>query len=167
MSEPLTVELVADMLRTLAAAFPGRAMDDRQLMLRAEVYYNNLQGLSGNALRWAVKISIQEDQYFPKVARLRELATRWISANTAATVGPRADDRYCKGCGQAWAPETRWRPKPRSDGSGQQDITPDGEWLILESYSRDRCRCDAPPTYQPSIEAPPGLEAMRVRRQSG
>jgi hypothetical protein len=108
MPEPMTLELVLDVLRMLAAAFPGR-MDDRALMRRADVYRDNLQGMSGDALRWAAKIAIQEDSYFPKVARLRALATRWTVANTATVEAQnQRPSGWCDGCQSVARPEKRW-----------------------------------------------------------
>jgi hypothetical protein len=48
------------------------------------VYRNGLAGLSGESVRAAVQLSIKLDSYFPKVSRLRELATEWERRNRAA-----------------------------------------------------------------------------------
>jgi hypothetical protein len=144
MPEPMTLELVLDVLRMLAAAFPGR-MDDRALMRRADVYRDNLQGMSGDALRWAAKIAIQEDSYFPKVARLRALATRWTVANTATVEAQnQRPSGWCEGCQSVARPEKRWRPKVNDRGEPVRDSS---NRLLLEQFERVVCRCDAPSRY--------------------
>lgn len=164
MREPLTVEIILHVLRDLHAAFPGTKMTDDQVRRRAEVYRDHLEGVSGTALRWAAKASIQEDQYFPKVARLRELATRWTTANAAQVVDIHRNERTCRGCHEPWTPEKRFRPKV--DRAGPM-TSPDGKWLMLEPYSRDTCKCHPRCEYWPDITAPTSEPAMAIHRSDG
>lgn len=146
MAEPMTLELVLEVLRKLAAAFPGR-MDDKALTLRADVYRNGLAGLSGDALRWAAKTVIQEDQYFPKVARLRDLASRWQRANTATIEAQiQRPSGWCEGCQSVAKPEKRWRPKITERG---QRILDGAGRLLLEQYERILCKCAPAAAYYP------------------
>lgn len=168
MREPLTTELTLAVLRDLQSAFPGAKMTDEQLVRRADVYRDGLGGLSGTALRWAAKTAIQEDEYFPKVARLRELATRWTIGNAAAVVGPRDDSRTCRACHQPFQSEKRFRPKTtKSDGYGYPLTSPDGGWLMLEMFTRDVCRCHPRCDYWPDITAPSSEPAMRLMTPNG
>ena len=80
MAEPLTMALITELMPRLHAAFPRNLGKENPAMM-AEVYRNGLRGLSGDAVRAAVGRAIQEDSYFPKVARIRELATAWERHN--------------------------------------------------------------------------------------
>lgn len=159
MAEPLTTQVVATELERLMVAFPrGRQQSSPQQL--AEVYRNGLHGLTADALRWAVKTVIQEDQYFPKVARLRELAKRWTGAN----VGPLADpiggtDKRCPACHRVPVWERRWRPRLTEDGKKVLDAA--GR-MWIESYERLRCDCDASCRYAPDA---PGAEVMTLPDQ--
>lgn len=150
MPEAVTTELVVSMLRDLSVAFPAR-MGDAELMRRADIYRDNLTGFPGEALRWAAKQSIQEDKFFPKVARLRELAMRWQSANRV-TVEARLEEPsgWCQGCKTVARVETRYRP--RLDKNGRRILDERGR-MWLESYARVRCLCDAPSRYQPDDDS--------------
>jgi hypothetical protein len=84
MAEPLTVQLVLEELKRLHVAFPQNVGMRTNPTGTADVYRNGLRGLSGDAVRAAASVIIQNDQYFPKVARLRELATEWTKRNARA-----------------------------------------------------------------------------------
>lgn len=100
MAEPLTTELVAEMLGKLHVAFP-RASNTQNAGKLADVYRNGLHGLSGDAVRAAVNRVIQEDEYFPKVARLREVSKAWMARGNAVLPFKRpSEDTYtCPICG--------------------------------------------------------------------
>lgn len=171
MHEPLTTELVVDVLRDLMAAFPGKR-DANQIQRLADVYRNGLQGLSGSALRWAAKTSIQEDEFFPKVARLRELGTRWTKNNTSPVFEANAAPQtHCR-CGRAFEFPKRWRPRNLSSTYGK-DYGPvvtsaDGVWVMLEEYRRGICpTCHPRCEYQPAIDAPTKEPAMRILTLDG
>lgn len=168
MREPLTTELVLEVLRDLQSAFPGTKMTDSQVVRRAEIYRQNLEGVSGAALRWAMRASIQEDEYFPKVSRLRELATRWTKGNTVDTSTTFGEVRNCRGCHQPFASEKRFRPRTTlADGYGYPLTSPDGAWLMLEMFTRDVCRCHPKCDYWPDITAPTNEPAMRLMTSNG
>lgn len=99
MHEPLTTQLVAERMRDLLTAFPSRHAG-QNIAHTAEVYRNGLRGISGESFRAAVDVSIKTDQYFPKIARLRELANEWERRNrvTMAVSNPPAWNR-CAVCG--------------------------------------------------------------------
>lgn len=98
--EPLTSSLLAELLPKLIVAFP-RNLGAKDPVMMADVYRNGLRGLSGDAVRFAVDRAIQEDEYFPKVARLRELATEWSRRTNAVieTVTRSSDELTCSVCG--------------------------------------------------------------------
>ena len=59
-------------LKRLVVVFPSNRRD---LSALAEIYKTALQGIDPTALHAAADRCIQEDQFFPKVARLREAAS--------------------------------------------------------------------------------------------
>lgn len=101
MGEPLTSQLVASLLGELHVAFP-RNLGAQNPAMMADIYRNGLAGLSGDGVRWAVKQVIQEDKFFPKVSRLRELAQTWQRRNVIAVTVRNGDGRpedVCMICG--------------------------------------------------------------------
>lgn len=87
--EPLTSQLVGEELKRLFAVFPSK-LAAQNIAFTAETYKNGLKGIDGHALRGAVDIVIQNDSYFPKVARLREAAGVWTKYNRPA-LAPRME----------------------------------------------------------------------------
>lgn len=164
MLEPLTLELVVEVMRDLHSAFPSR-MDDKALVRRAEVYRNNLEGVSGAALRYAAKRAVREESFFPKIAKLRDFARTWEQHNQAAVTIASAGDKCRNGHAFRW--EKRWRPKRTHEGWGVLELSADREWLLLEQYSRSLCECDAKCVYWPELGAPNNEPAMRVLNPKG
>lgn len=113
--EPLTTQLVSELLPKLHAAFP-RTIGRDNIVMMADVYRNGLRGVSGDALRAAVDRVIQEDVYFPKVSRLRELAEAWQRHNRPSFEPARRDVPWdeCPVCGAKALPRmiTRLRRDP-------------------------------------------------------
>jgi hypothetical protein len=107
MPEPLTTSLVGELLTKLSAAHP-RSLYKANPVHMCEVYRNGLRGLSGDAVRFAVDRSIQEDKDFPKVARLRELGTEWQKRNQATVRVVRLEP----GANERWCPSAARRPRP-------------------------------------------------------
>lgn len=147
--EPLTLELVAQMMRDLLAAFPSRNVAGQNIAHTAEVYRNGLRGVSGEALRAAVDLSIKSDTYFPKIARLRELASEWTKRNVVSMPSV-AHEGVCPFCHSPWVPRDRWRP---AVDVMYNPIERDG-FLYLEPFARDLCRCAPPCFYAPMSETP-------------
>lgn len=81
MRNPLTTQTVTDELKRLLTAFPRRG--EQNIPGLADVYKHGLVGVETEALRGAVSRCIQTDEFFPKVARLRELADEWMRRNRA------------------------------------------------------------------------------------
>lgn len=97
--EPLTTQLVAEMLQQLLVAFPSKH-SERNLAHTAEVYRSGLRGVAGDALRGAVDVAIKTDNFFPKIARLRELALEWEKRNRVVAVTQRKESwDVCAICG--------------------------------------------------------------------
>lgn len=159
MPEPLTTQLVAEQMQKLLVAFPSRNLAGQNIVHTAEVYRNGLRGLSGDALRAASDIVIQNDVYFPKVARLREVASEWTKRN-AAIAAPhfRVDELYCHVCQSRVEPVERWRPCIDMANQCKQMRTADG-YVLLERYERLLCKCAAPCLYAPLAGLP--VFAMR------
>jgi hypothetical protein len=138
MREPLTSTLMLEQMEKLVVAFP-RARGSAPLDRMADLYRDNLRGVSGEALRWAVTAAIREDQYFPKIARLHQLAQRFQIQNPDRSTN--ADPLYCRGCQQRSRLEARWRPKINVKG---RQMTDDIGRLALEAFTRYQCDCSAP-----------------------
>jgi hypothetical protein len=160
MNEPLTTGIVAEVLEQLLIALPT-TRSKIPLPRLAETYRNGLVGVSGSALRWAAKTSIQEDTYFPKVARLRELATRFEQANRPATGTLASVTTHCQVCHGAYEHQRRWRPM-LSDEKNLPVTSYDGVWLMLETFARDVCRCASRCEYRPDDTSPHKDAAMLI-----
>ena len=109
MRQPLTTQTVLDELQRLLTAFPRRG--DQNLTRLADVYRAGLVGVETDALRAAAGRCIQEDEFFPKVARLRSLADEWMRRNRGA-FAPTIRDRWniCPTCGAVALPRQITRP---------------------------------------------------------
>lgn len=165
MPEPLTTQLVAELLQQLLSAFPSRNLASQNIVHTAEVYRNGLRGLSGDALRAAVDRAIQEDEYFPKVARLREIAAKWERYNhVTLPAQANADELWCGLCRQRSTHKERWRPVV--DNINRPVLTADQKYVLLERYERLLCACASPPGFTP-IEnlAPPVASADAMPRE--
>jgi hypothetical protein len=171
MPEPLTTELLSDLLKDLSANWPRHISGDASRQVA--VYRSGLGGLSGDAVRAAVKRSIQEDEYFPKVGRLRELAHAWTKRNTSDTLGGVRDELWCGRCQSRVRARDRWRPVTDPTQQHAPLLTADGAYLLLEPYQRDLCDCAAPCAYEPlpdidppamaAQKAPPAIQARAIK----
>jgi hypothetical protein len=100
MRETATYAIVGEQLERLLQAFPRRT-GGQDLKTLTNVYYQGLQELEADALRASVDICIKNDQFFPKIARLREVAGEWMKRNRAAfSIGGQAKSwDTCHICG--------------------------------------------------------------------
>lgn len=115
MAEPLTSALVAELMPRLYAAFPRAIRGDERYV--HDTYRNGLRGLSGDAVRAAVDVVIREDTYFPKVARLREVAAAWQRRASPPDITYRKVPwNECATCGAKALPRTirRLRRDPKT-----------------------------------------------------
>ena len=149
MTEPLTLQLVVEELRRLHVAFPQNIGMRSNPSGTAEVYRNGLRGLSGSSLRVAVDRCIQDEQYFPKVAKLREIAGAWTKHNEAPTVLRPEDELDCPNCRTRAEFVQRWRPRIDPERHNRKVLSADGLYLMLERYERLLCKCAAPCAYAP------------------
>lgn len=151
MSEPLTSELVAEVLADLSVAFPRHDGMRTNAGRTCDLYRNGLHGLTGDAVRAAVRRSIEDDKYFPKVSELRTYATEWMKRNQAIASpveGPVSV--RCRVCGEEPEWRKRWRPKV---GAQYRPLrTACGTAVLLERYERFLCRCAAPCAFSPDPE---------------
>lgn len=158
MAELLNKAQMLSILKDLGAAFPARLTEDAMLR-RAEVYHEALVGFTGDALKFAAKRSVQEDDYFPKARRLRELAQQYVSYENKIrgdTPVFSDDPLRCRGCGDESRYEKRHRPVHSLLGevanleTGERAnynswlVTADGQYLLLETYERLFCSCSTP-----------------------
>jgi len=150
MAEPLTLELMLELLPKLYVAFP-RTLGKDQVRATAVVYRDGLRGLSGDGVRAAVDRVIREDAFFPKVARIRELTREWEKVNRASVAvidGP--DSRRCPICHTEPRRLLRWRPVISETGT--LVLSADGLSVLLEQYTRELCDCAAKCEYAPAVE---------------
>lgn len=162
MPDPLTGQLVADVLDKLMLAFPSARRDHEQAQSTADIYRQALVGLSGDAVRWAADQIIREDEYFPKPFRIRELARTFEAKHRVDLPGFERDELYCPTCRTKVQPSHRWRPMTDATHQHRPMATEDGAYLLLEPYTRDHCRCGPPCLYEPGTlvaTAPDGRTA--------
>ncbi len=158
MPEPLTTTLVMEELQRLHVAFPQNVGMRTNPAGTAEVYRNGLRGLSGDAVRAAAARAIQDDEYFPKVAKLREFAMAWMKHNQpTAEANFEADPLWCPRCRTRATVRNRWRPKV--DNLFRPIVTRDGLYLLLEAYQRELCDCSQASPY----DALDGIEPPAMR----
>lgn len=127
MHEPLTSSLLAELIADLQVAFPRGASGAKPAAL-ADVYRNGLRGLSGDSVREAVRRAIQSEQYFPKVARLREIASSYDRQRTA-NVRHSGAWNQCGVCG------ARVHMQEYFKSSGKKDDQ--GEWIMVFAGRRE------------------------------
>jgi hypothetical protein len=135
MPEPLTLALISELMPKLYAAFPRTIRGDQRLVL--DTYRNGLRGITGDAVRWAVDRTIQEDTYFPKVARLRELAAAWQRTNAPSLDFQPRDVPWnvCPVCGAKAATRiiSRQKRDPEKNWAIVRDAKGASEWDEVES----------------------------------
>lgn len=154
MPEPLTLSLVVELLKDLHIAFPSAARG-KSPEETANVYRNGLNDLSGDAVRWAVGEAIRTEEFFPKVAKLRDLASRRIRAQGIAALQiHEADPLYCRGCRSRSQFEKRWRPK--IDDRGRRITDAQGR-IALEIFERLQCACSSPSQWMADSDDDPWM----------
>lgn len=140
MPDALTLDRMAELLATLDVAFPkGHSQDTGALL---HLYFEQLQRFSGEAVHHAVSLAIAEDEWFPKVARLRTLATAWARENEWKPAAVEARDETWDrcACGGAMRYVDWWRP--RTDARHRLLVNRAAMVFYLEPLERlvcDRC----------------------------
>lgn len=160
MIEPLTIPLVAEQLGKLRVAFPN-TRDNRSPAVVAELYRDHLAGVGGDALRAAVTRVIREDEFFPKVARLRAVAfeveaARERERRSHDIASSHEDDQCCPNCRRAYYHAVHYAPRMapmevlgRKHPVLVPTLTDDGAHVLLERRDRIVCDCTAPSRWQP------------------
>jgi hypothetical protein len=151
----LTAKIVLDELLRLATAFPSHKGMKDDPEKTAELYRDHLHGMSAEAVRAAVRITIENETFFPKVAQLRAIAWDWTrrNSNGDGPVEDRNAGRYCARCQSPlqWLP--RWRPAVDVHGYAIAWTDDAGvAYVKLERYERLLCGCAAPCAYSPEPE---------------
>ena len=150
MSEPITKLIVLQELQRLHTAFPSHTGMKNNPEGTAAVYCDGLHGLTVDALRAAVRISIENEKYFPKVADLRSLAWEWTRRHSTEVNPELKNPLWCPRCQSECRPVNRWRP--RVNERGQAVLSEDGQYIALSEYDRLLCRCAAPCQFTPEPE---------------
>ncbi len=124
--EPLTTSLLLALIGDLNVAFPSNraAQNANQL---ADVYRNGLSGLSGDAVREAVRRCIQTEEYFPKVSKIRAIATAYDRERTVTIRALNHDPDECPTCG-ARVVEHEIMREIGKDAKGQPILEGTGVW---------------------------------------
>ena len=158
--ELLTNRHVAEQLGRLKAGGLTSLEFKRSPIAVIETYHRELAGVSADAFEAAVTRVLREDEFFPKIARLRTFAREWEARNRA-TASPvvrdtPVDEGRCQACGERWSDAPRWRPVIGERSRVQ--CYGDGR-VLLEEYRRIHCRCSAPATYEPDpdLDGPPRM----------
>ena len=101
MHAPLTMPIVAKLLGDLHLAFPAGLRGMQDPGRTADLYFRGLNTLPADAVSWAVQKVIEEDNFFPKIARLRELAHSWTKRNSMSfgRTSDASDPDVCQVCG--------------------------------------------------------------------
>lgn len=151
MSELLTKVLVLEQLLKLYVAFPSHRGMKENPDGTAREYSESLQGLTGEALRAAVKIWIANEKFFPKIAELRTVAWEWTRRNSAEVAPAQTDALWCPRCQSRLDWLKRWRPRidPRTNES---IISENGQYVLLERYERLLCKCAKACDFAPELE---------------
>lgn len=135
MPEPLSHALLADVIEKLNVAFP-RNLGKQNPAMMAEVYRNGLRGLGGDAVRYAVDRLIQTEQYFPKVAQIREVAHQWQRQHVVEVQRDRADPSRCHICGARETERPIYRNTGKKDEAGEEIREYLGQRVVLEHDRR-------------------------------
>jgi hypothetical protein len=152
MPELFTPDLISESLKRLNAAFP-RNIGKQNPEYTFEVYKTGLRGLSPESIKAAVDRSIQDEEYFPKVSKLRELAHNWAKYNQAADVARfETDPLWCRSCQTKAAYERRWRVRTAERFGGAVLVLNDEQTaVLLEDFERLLCQCAPKSPYQPDV----------------
>ncbi len=132
MPEVLSHSVVSQELARLVQAFPSAR---RNLSELAEVYRSGLVGISPHALHVAVDRVIQDDQFFPKVSRLRQLAGDYAKSHPSpfAPSFPSDNPDICPICGAQANP----RMIPKLKDGGNPNKREDWEEVVSRSTYTD------------------------------
>ncbi|HEY7236540.1 MAG TPA: hypothetical protein VH539_20430 [Gemmatimonadaceae bacterium] len=151
MAEPITKLLVLQELQRLHTAFPSAPGMKNNPEGTAAIYCDGLHGLTADALRAAVKITIETEKYFPKVADLRSLAWEWTRRHSSDVTPELKNPLWCARCGTEARWLERWRPRidPRTSAPV---LSTDGQYIALERFERLLCHCAAPCAFTPELE---------------
>jgi hypothetical protein len=113
----------------------------------AREYRTGVVKLPPAAIRYAVQHIIENDEYFPKVHRIRELAQDYVAKHPVAE--PRKPELWCDRCHRLPEWETRWRPV--HDGRNRPVLTEDNRHLLIEPYQRLLCKCAETSPFMPEV----------------
>jgi hypothetical protein len=156
MPETLTVEILVEQLRRLRLAFPTHAgtKTPEQIIETAEVYRDGLHGISGEALRAAVRIAIETEKFFPKVVDLRTLAAEWMRRHAPHAEQELKDPLWCPRCRSRVEWLAQWVPKIDARCRPIMREIEGALYIELTTTSRYRCECAKPAAFAPEPDLP-------------
>lgn len=165
MHDTLTPIAVLEQLQRLHIAFPRNLgmRTDSTARQTADVYRNGLRGVSLDGLRFAVDRCLQDDSYFPKIARLRELARDFDLKHRNGGSEHQTDPMWCPRCSTRYRPQVRWRVQadPKQNFAIVTDES--GEYVTLEWVERILCDCAPPSVYLPLSDDDPRMPVSKLQ----
>lgn len=164
MPEAVTTVTVLEELKRLHVAFPTHSGMKNNPSGTAEVYRDGLHGLTVDALRAGVRIIIENDTYFPKVSRLREVAWEWTKRHSSDITPELRNPLWCPRCGTECRWLKRWCPRVDKDGAAVMGEIEGVRYVRLDQFERLLCACAAACLYSPEEEfAEPWMRADRIK----
>ena len=148
----LDADFIGNMIGELNTAFP-RSAKVQDGVRTISVWREGLAGLDRDAVNGAVKAIIREDEHFPRIARVREMARQWIRRNRGEELRREVDGRSCPNCHEAYELKRRYRLKTSTvlGNAVAFVLTDDQAAALLETFERELCRCAPASAYTPEL----------------
>lgn len=152
-SPPLSV--VLEQVGELRKGFHN-SRDNRPAEEVARFFHKHLVGVSSDALRAAVTRVIHDDEFFPKIARLRKVAAEIEAARErerkSHAIATSADEQTCPQCRQRYYDRLYWAPNMITDADNRvpyPELTANMQFVLLHATPRLVCDCAAPSMWLP------------------
>jgi hypothetical protein len=148
----LDATFVGDQIRRLHAAFP-RSTKMQSPEMTISVWRDGLAGIDRDAVAGSISAIIRDDEHFPRIARVREMARQWIKRNRGEVAHQYGHDRVCPNCHEPYAAQRRYRLKtvPVLGNAVAFELTSGGSAVLLEAFERELCKCAVPSPYAPEL----------------
>jgi hypothetical protein len=148
----LDATFVGDQIRRLHAAFP-RSTKMQSPEMTISVWRDGLAGIDRDAVEGSIGAIIRDDEHFPRISRVREMARQWIKRNRGDVVREYEGGRVCPNCGDAYVVQRRYRVKttPVLGNAVAFELTDDNAAVLLEPFERELCKCAVPSPYAPEL----------------